>query len=225
MYLGTGDTGIRFNDAVNGVLPFNTSTILQSDNTIDLGFSSVRYDDIYATNGTINTSDQNEKQDIESLTTAEITAATAISKLFKTYKWKNKVAVKGDNARTHTGVVAQQVETAMLDAGLDASNYAFWCSDTWWEKDVEVAAVEAVEAKDAVYDDDGELVSEAVEPIEAKDAYTRTDQYYTQEEAPEGATERTRMGIRYPELLAFIGAATEQRLTNIETRLEALEAN
>ena len=31
------------------------------------------------------------------------------------------------------------------------------------------------------------------------------------------------MGIRYPELLAFIGAATEQRLSNIETRLTTLE--
>ncbi len=33
---------------------------------------------------------------------------------------------------------------------------------------------------------------------------TRTDTYETQEEAPEGATERTRLGVRYPELLAFI---------------------
>jgi hypothetical protein len=31
------------------------------------------------------------------------------------------------------------------------------------------------------------------------------------------------MGIRYPELLAFIGAATEQRLTTIEARITALE--
>jgi hypothetical protein len=34
------------------------------------------------------------------------------------------------------------------------------------------------------------------------------------------------LGIRYPELLAFIGAATEQRLTHLETleaRIEALE--
>jgi len=69
-------------------------------------------------------------------------------------------------------VVAQQVQAAMSDAGLDASKYAFWCSDTWTN-------------------DDG--------------------------------NEQTRMGVRYPELLAFIGAATEQRLSNIETRLTALE--
>ena len=59
----------------------------------------------------------------------------------------------------------------MTDAGLDASKYAFFCSNTWWEHDVEVPAVEAVEAQDAVYDDDGNLVSEAVEAVEAREAY------------------------------------------------------
>ena len=218
--LVSGGVGVGVGD--DNIYPVNGSGVA-ADNQFDLGDSSVRFDDVFATNGTIQTSDENEKQNIASLTSAEITAATAISKLFKTFKWKDKVAAKGDSARTHTGVIAQQVETAMSDAGLDAGDYAFFISTTWWEKDVEVAAVTAVEAKDAVYDDDGKLVSEAVEAVEAADAYTRTDTYDTQEEAPEGATERNRKGIRYPELLAFIGAATEQRLTSIEARLTALE--
>ena len=205
-----------------GIAPCNSSGAF-SDNSADLGASSVRFDDIYATNGTIQTSDQNEKQQIASLTDAEMTAAKAISKLFKTFKWNDSVAEKGDNARTHAGVIAQQVETAMSDAGLDAGNYAFFISTTWWETQTEVPAVEAVEAVDATYDEDGNVLTEAVEAVEAQEAYTRTDTYETLEEAPEGATERNRKGIRYPELLSFIGAATEQRLTNIETRLAALE--
>ena len=80
-----------------------------------------------------------------------------------------------------------------------------------------MAAGEAVEEK---VDEDGNLVTRAVE---AKDAYTRIDTYDTEEEAPEGATKRTRLGVRYPELLAFVGAATAQRLADIETRLAALE--
>lgn len=40
---------------------------------------------------------------------------------------------------------------------------------------------------------------------------------------PDGG--RTRKGIRYPQLLSFIGAATEQRLASIEARLDALETN
>ena len=190
----------------------------RSDNTVDLGSSSFRFDDIYATNATIQTSDQNEKQQIASLTTAEMDAAKAISALFKTFKWNDAVASKGDAARTHTGVMAQEIETAMTNAGLDAGDYAFYMSNTWWETQTDVPAVAAVAE---VLDDDGNVVTEAVE---AKDAYTRTDTYDTLSEAPAGATERTRKGIRYPELLSFVGAATEQRLADIETRLTALEA-
>ena len=46
IYIGTTDTGIRFNDAVNSVLPYNTSTG-QTDATLDLGFSSVRWKDLH----------------------------------------------------------------------------------------------------------------------------------------------------------------------------------
>ena len=223
VYIGsTGGTDAHLG-FVNGTVRPASSTGSVLDNTLDLGNSSARWDDIFATNGTIQTSDQNEKQQIASLTDAEITAAKAISKLFKTFKWNDSVEEKGDAARTHAGVIAQDVQQAMSDAGLDAGDYAFFISATWWEAEIEVPAVEAVEAVDAVYDDDNNLVSEAVEAVEAQEAYTRTDTYDTAEEAPEGATERTRMGIRYPELLAFIGAATEQRLADIETRLTALE--
>jgi hypothetical protein len=205
LYISGGGAGLQFR--TSDIIPTNGSGT-PVDNTEDLGDGSYRFDDIFATNGTIQTSDEREKQQIASLTDAEITAAKAISKLFKTFKWNDKVEAKGDAARTHTGVIAQQVETAMSDAGLDAGDYAFFISTTWWETQTEVAAVEADEENG----------------IEAQDAYTRTDTYDTQEEAPEGATERNRKGIRYPELLSFIGAATEQRLTSIEARLDALEA-
>jgi hypothetical protein len=207
LQIGTSDTGIDFETSNNAIRPVNISTGALRDNAITLGRPDGRFTIVYATTSTINTSDQNEKQQIASLTSAEITAAKAISKLFKTFKWNDAVAAKGDAARTHTGVIAQEVQTAMTEAGLDASKYAFWCSDTWWEISTDVPAVEADEEAG----------------IEARDAYTRTDTYQTADEAPEGATQRTRMGIRYPELLAFIGAATEQRLGDIETRLTALE--
>ena len=207
VFITGGNVGITFTSNGRGH-PTNSSGV-GLDNSMDWGQSTFRFDDIFATNGTIQTSDQNEKQDIASLTTAEMTAAKAISKLFKTFKWKDKVAAKGDAARTHTGVIAQEVQTAMSDAGLDASKYAFWCSDTWWETSTDVPAVEADEEAG----------------IEAQNAYTRIDTYHTADEAPEGATERTRLGVRYPELLAFVGAATEQRLADIETRLTALEGS
>jgi hypothetical protein len=206
MQIGTGDVGFSFNDGNNAILPYNPATQSNVDNFVGLGLSSHRYDDAFITNVTTG-SDQNEKQQIASLTDAEIAAAKRISNGFKTFKWNSAVTAKGDNARTHTGVIAQEVRTALEAEGLNAGNYALWCSDTWWETQTEVPAVEADEENG----------------IEAKDAYTRTDIYNTADEAPEGATERTRLGIRYPELLAFVGAATEQRLADIETRLTTLE--
>jgi hypothetical protein len=178
----------------------------QSDNQVDIAGPTNRIKDIWAVNGTIQTSDRNEKQQIAALTSAEMAAAKAISASFKTFKWNTSVEEKGDAARIHSGVIAQEVEQAMTDAGLDAGDYAFFSSNTWWETQTDVPAVKAVGA------------------VEAQKAYTRTDTYNTAEEAPEGATERTRKGIRYPTLLAFVGAATEQRLSDIETRLAALES-
>jgi hypothetical protein len=188
-----------------------------NDNAIYLGKSSARWDNIYSTNGTIQTSDATEKQDIASLTATEMLVGKRISTLFKTFKWKDSVAEKGDNARTHTGVIAQDVQAAFTAEGLDAGDYSLFISSTWWEHDVEVPAVEAVAE---VTDEDGNVTTEAVE---AKDAYTRTDTYDTEDEAPEGATSKTRLGIRYPELLSFVAAYNEQRFASIEARLTALE--
>jgi len=174
LYIGTNDSGLRFEYAgLNAIVPFDVNSSATSDAATDLGNGSARFKDLYATNGTIQTSDQNEKQQIASLTGAEITAAKAISKLFKTFKWNDSVTEKGDAARTHTGVIAQEVEQAMTDAGLNAGDYAFFISSDWTDEDT------------------GE--------------------------------ERNRKGIRYPQLMSFIGAATEQRLTSIEARLDALE--
>jgi hypothetical protein len=175
-----------------------------NDNAVDLGYASARYDDVYATNGTIQTSDRNEKQDIEELTEAEQRVAVACKSLMRKFRWKDKVAEKGDDARIHFGIIAQDLQDAFAAEGLDAGRYAMFISTTWYEKLVPVDAVIGVEAVEATYDDEGAELTPAVEAVEAKDAYTRTD---TEDEPTDGYTERTRLGVRYPELLAFIISA------------------
>ena len=215
--IGTGDTGLKFSDSSDGIMPFNVSTNAFRDNAIDLGHSSVRFDDIYATNGTIQTSDRNEKQDIEALSDAEQRVAVACKGLLRKFRWIDSVAEKGDAARIHFGIIAQDLQDAFAAEGLDAGRYAMFISTTWWETQTDVPAAEAVAAVyedvviPAVLDEDGNEVEAerteqqfVTEAVEAKEAYTRTDTYETLEEAPEGATERTRLGVRYPELLAFI---------------------
>jgi hypothetical protein len=200
----TGNAGLKF-WAGAAIVPCNADGSY-SDNDQDLGYPTVRFDDIYATNGTIQTSDRNEKQDIAELSDAEQRVAVAAKGLLRKFRWRDAVEAKGDDARTHFGIIAQDLQAAFAAEGLDAGDYAMFISSTWWEHDVEVPAVEAVaEVTETTTDEDGnEVVTVVTEAVEAVDAYTRTDTYDTQEEAPEGATERTRLGVRYSELLAFI---------------------
>ena len=208
--IGTLSGYFHFVGATNGIRSVAsriqpcTSAGSNADNIMDLGYSTVRWDDIYATNGTIQTSDEREKQDIDVLSDAERNVAVAAKGLIRKYRWKDAVDEKGDDARIHFGVIAQDLKAAFEAEGLDAGRYAMFIHSEWWETYTDVPAVEAVEAQDAVYDDEGNLVSEAVEAVEAKEAYTRTDTYDTEAEAPEGAVKKDRMGVRYPELLAFI---------------------
>jgi len=177
-------------DSTNGITFSNSSAIMWPsnssggivDNTMDIGSTSFRFDDIYATNGTIQTSDRNEKQDIEELFEAEQRVAVAAKALMRKFRWKSAVAKKGDEARIHFGIIAQDLQAAFEAEGLDAGRYAMFISSTWWE------------TSETYTDDEG---------IEQ----TRTKTYDTAEEAPEGAVERTRLGVRYSELLAFIIAA------------------
>jgi hypothetical protein len=155
--IGDGDTALLFGDNIDAILPWSASSNAARDDAIDLGRSATRFDDIYATNGTIQTSDRNEKQDIAELTDAEQRVAVAAKGLLRKFRWKDAVAEKGNEARTHFGIIAQDLQAAFAAEGLNAGDYAMFISSTWTDEDT------------------GE--------------------------------ERTRMGVRYSELLAFIIAA------------------
>ena len=163
-----------------------------ADNIIDLGGASQRFDDVYATNGTIQTSDLNLKTDIAELDEAEKRVATAAKGLIRKFRWIDSVEAKGDDARIHIGVIAQDLKAAFEAEGLDAGRYAMFISTTWWEADEVIPAVEEV------LDEEGNVITEA------QPERTETRTYETAEEAPEGAVERTRLGVRYNQLLAFI---------------------
>ena len=167
---GTNGAGLRF-EYVFGSASLHPcdGRGLKKDNSLDLGSSNARWDDVYATNGTIQTSDRNEKQNIAELSEAETRVAVAAKGLLRKFRWVDAVEKKGDEARTHFGIIAQDLQDAFTAEGLDAGDYAMFISTTWWEHNGE--------------------------------------QYSVQSDAPEGAVEKTRLGVRYPELLAFIIAS------------------
>lgn len=98
---------------------------------MQLGAASFRWTTVYATTGTINTSDEREKQDIADLDEAEQRVAVALKGLVKKFRFKDAVAAKGDAARIHVGVIAQEVVAAFTAEGLDATRYGLLCYDEW----------------------------------------------------------------------------------------------
>jgi len=102
-----------------------------SDNVVSLGLGGVRWGNIYSGTGTINTSDKREKQDIEALSAAELRVAAALKGLVKKFRFKDAVMAKGDSARIHVGVIAQEVVAAFQTEGLDPMRYGVVCHDQW----------------------------------------------------------------------------------------------
>lgn len=125
---------MSFYQTVTGTLTetyrMNTSYFIPlADNTNSLGTGGSRWSVVYAGTGAINTSDETLKQDIKSLDEKELAVAKIIKGLIKKFKFKDAVIAKGDEARIHVGVIAQEVQSAFEAEGLDANNYALFCSD------------------------------------------------------------------------------------------------
>ena len=121
-FAASGGNGFFINGSAAAVAP-------GSDNVMSLGTSGFRWTTVYATTGTINTSDANQKEQIADLSAAELAVAKRIKGLFKTFKFKDAVVAKGDGARIHVGVIAQDVQAAFAAEGLDANRYGLFCSD------------------------------------------------------------------------------------------------
>ena len=127
---GASSPTTRMTIKSDGTTQFVGAITPNADNAQNVGSASVRWATVYAATGTINTSDANLKQDIENLEQTELNVAAAIKNLIKKYRFIDAVATKGDDARIHVGVIAQEVEQAFVNEGLDPRRYALFCEDT-----------------------------------------------------------------------------------------------
>jgi hypothetical protein len=119
----SGNKGVvNVKDSIDGFFPL-------LDNAYSVGTSALRYSVVYAATGTINTSDEQHKQDVKDLSDAEHQVAIAIKGLIKSFRFKDAVEKKGDKARIHFGVIAQDVEKAFAEKGLNARDYGLFCAD------------------------------------------------------------------------------------------------
>lgn len=131
-----GDS-IRIDGANNRFYP-------DPDNTLSLGYASRRFTEVFAVNATINTSDRREKTEITEISQNLKNAALEVKRNIKLYKWISAVEEKGDKARFHTGVIAQEVYDIFKKHGIDAFEHGFIGIDDIYEN---------------VYDKDGKIIS------------------------------------------------------------------
>lgn len=99
------------------------------DNAMSLGRAGSRWTTVYATTGTINTSDERLKQQIKPIDDAALRAWAKVQ--YVQYKWNDAVEKKGAGARWHFGLIAQRVKEAFESEGLDAFEYGLLCYDEW----------------------------------------------------------------------------------------------
>lgn len=202
----------------------------ETDNARTLGTAGFRWTTVFATTGTINTSDERQKTWRGPLTEAELRAARRIVAELGFFQWNDAIAEKGaDGARYHFGVRAQAVWRIMADEGLvdpigkngapGAARYAFLCFDAWeaeFEPEMaghrELMEVQTGTRETELVGGDGKpIIVPVLETVEVV------------RQVPTGAQVQVRpagnaFGLRIDQLTLFLIAAQEARLAALEAR-------
>jgi hypothetical protein len=167
-----------------------------ADGTQNLGIAGQGWKEVFATAGTINTSDARVKTSVRSFEDAELAASKQLGKEIGIFKFLAAIESKGDAARNHTGMTVQRAIEIMQMHGLDAMAYGFICYDEW---DTETKDHPAIYSK--VEDAEGNVVDGPI----TQEAWTETVR-----------TAGNTYGFRTDQLLMFIARGFEARLAALE---------
>jgi len=218
------------------------------DNRYSIGYGDMRWSVVYAATATINTSDERIKSNITPIPDAALDAWGEVN--WVQYQFNDALAEKGDNARLHTGAVAQHIDSIFKARYLDATRYGLFCHDSWeaedWDETIidKEAVTETVTVvdKEAVYATRTVVISPAYTDEEGVEhpAETMEEQY---EVSPEVSHEEQRViepevshvehhhrdagdlySLRYEECFAMEAAYQRRKVAQLEARLAALEA-
>lgn len=199
--LATGQGTIRAQfDATNW--NFGSKLLPTADNTHDIGSASYGWKEIFADNGTINTSDARRKTPVNELSPAEIGAAKQLAAEIGSFQFLAAVEEKGDNARQHIGMTVQRAIEIMTAHGLDPFKYSFICHDQWGDEYREVT-VNTDEKRFVIDPLSYELTEVAAEPIIERRLIRAAGGKYS---------------FRTHELLLFIAAGFHARITALENK-------
>ena len=197
---GTANTGklrlvAYYNSASYQVEMYKNYFEPVSDNDIYLGDGPNRWKTVYSTTGSISTSDLRLKNTITDIDDSLLDAWETIQP--KQYKFNDATETKGEQARLHTGYIAQDIEKACTDNNIDATRYGLFCFDSWEEE------------------------PEVTEDVEVeKDGVKTTEKRIVQQKREKGDS----YSLRYEEALVVECAYIRRENTRLKTRLDTLES-
>lgn len=156
-----------------------------TDNTLSSASASQRWSVVFSATGTINTSDAREKKQIRDVLESERAVAVQLKSMIRAFKWNDAVEQKGDDARIHFGVIAQEVKAAFEAEGLNAMKYGVLCYDEWDDEFEPVMAIREIKGAD------GDVVTEEYDTGEKRLVRSAGNRY----------------GVRHDQLFALIISA------------------
>jgi hypothetical protein len=195
-FYNSGQQGSGMHFTGGAAIPANQFGDVGGNLNINFGDPSYRWNTIYAKSA-LNTSDLNLKRDVVDVNQTEKRVAKRITNNIKIFRWKESYERKGEEARLHTGVIAQEVEQAFRDEGLDPFRYGILARSDHYE----------VNGDTKLYDKDGEWTGLFVD-ADTPGAVKVKDTYHMQ----------------YSELLCFIVSGMSDRLDSLETQLASVLA-
>lgn len=119
-----------------------------ADNVYSMGAPTLRWTQVYSATTAIDTSDERAKDEIQDINEKLYRAWDKVS--YKQFKFKDAIEKKGDKARTHIGLIAQDIIKAFESEGLNAFDYGLVCYDEAWTERIEKRRL----VKEAEYEGD-----------------------------------------------------------------------
>lgn len=221
------DNGLAIEDSLgNEVVRFNPAFgwLPGQDGVYDIGAGSLRIKTINLVNAPSVTSDATMKTNPLPITDTVLDAWADVD--FISYKLLLSIDKKGQAARTHFGVIAQQVESAFKAHNLDAFEYGILCRETW-----EAETVKHHAKMQNVLDDEGNQIYELLfdgenQPVMVEITAKEGDNYFQQatkymqvviepayiEEKKAGSL----LSVRYEEMLILEAALNRREIARLK---------
>ncbi|TCU34175.1 tail fiber domain-containing protein [Rhizobium azibense] len=180
-----------------------------ADNAQNVGSGALRMATVFAGTGSINTSSEEEKQQIDAIREAVLDAWGDVE--WSEFRFNDAVEAKGDSARVHFGLVAQRVVAAFEAHGLNPFDFGPICFDEWDDQ------YEPVYEKKFLLQPIVNEAGETVGHIEVVDMVPSGEERLVVKAG-------SRYGLRYSECLAIEAAYQRRRIARLEEAVKSLIA-